>query len=234
MLQIADAANIELVRQLVQAHAYWRLKGLPVDLVIWNEDHDGYRQRLQEQIMGLIAAGVEAQVVDRPGGIFVRHAEQISSEDRVLFQSVARAIITDSNGTLAEQINRRVPAEARMPRFVPTRAQRPQRVVDDKSPVGLILANGTGGFSADGSEYVIAPGAGKSTPAPWVNVLANPRFGTVVSDNGPGYTWNENAQLYRLTPWHNDAVGGSSGEAIYIRDEETGHFWSPTTSPCYR
>ena len=107
LLQIADSANIELVRQLVQAHAYWRLKGLAVDLVIWNEDHDGYRQRLQEQIIGLIAAGIEAHVVDRPGGIFVRHAEQISNEDRVLFQSVARAIITDNRGTLADQINRR-------------------------------------------------------------------------------------------------------------------------------
>src|SRR2546421_6705924 len=115
LLQIADGTNIELVRQLVQAHAYWRLKGLAVDLVIWNEDHNGYRQRLQEQIFGLIAAGVEAHVVDRPGGIFVRHAEQISSEDRVLFQSVARAIITDSHGSLADQINRRASADVRIP-----------------------------------------------------------------------------------------------------------------------
>ena len=104
LLQIGDPGHIDLVRQLVQAHAYWRLKGLAVDLVIWNEDHAGYRQQLQEQIMGLIAAGVEAHVIDRPGGIFVRSAEQISNEDRVLFQSVARAIITDGRGTLAEQI----------------------------------------------------------------------------------------------------------------------------------
>ena len=77
LLQIGDPAHIELVRQLVQAHAYWRLKGLAVDLVIWNEDHAGYRQLLQEQIMGLIAAGIEANVTDRPGGIFVRPADQI-------------------------------------------------------------------------------------------------------------------------------------------------------------
>ena len=113
LLQIGDPANIDLVRQLVQAHAYWRLKGLAVDLVIWNEDHAGYRQLLQEQIMGLIAAGVEAHVMDRPGGIFVRRAEQISDEDRILLQSVARAIITDSRGALAEQINRRGLVEVR-------------------------------------------------------------------------------------------------------------------------
>ncbi len=124
LLQISDPANIDLVRQLVQAHAYWRLKGLAVDLVIWNEDHAGYRQLLQEQIMGLIAAGVEAHVIDRPGGIFVRPAEQISNEDRILLQSVARAIFTDSRGTLAEQINRRGPAEVRVPRLKPTRSHR--------------------------------------------------------------------------------------------------------------
>ena len=124
LLQIGDPANIDLVRQLVQAHAYWRLKGLAVDLVIWNEDHAGYRQLLHEQIMGLIAAGVEAHVIDRPGGIFVRPADQISDEDRILLQSVARAIITDRRGTLADQINRRGHVEVTVPRFKPTRTHR--------------------------------------------------------------------------------------------------------------
>jgi cellobiose phosphorylase len=233
LLQIAAANNIELVRQLVQAHAYWRLKGLAVDLVIWNEDRNGYRQQLQEQIIGLIAAGVEAHFVERPGGIFVRHAEQISPEDRDLFQSVARVILSDSGGTLADQINRRMPARARIPPFAPTRAHRSQPAPSAAPPrTDLILFNGTGGFSADGHEYVIAPSAGETTPAPWVNVLANPHFGTVVSESGLGYTWSDNAHLFRLTPWHNDPVGESSGEAIYLRDEETGHFWSATASPC--
>src|SRR6185503_14614557 len=107
LLQIGDSANIELVRQLVQAHAYWRLKGLAVDLVIWNEDHGGYRQLLQEQIVGLIAAASTANLADRPGGIFVRAAEQISSEDRTLFQTVARAIISDARGSLSDQMSRR-------------------------------------------------------------------------------------------------------------------------------
>ncbi len=233
LLQIADAANIELVRQLVQAHAYWRLKGLAVDLVIWNEDHDVYRQGLQEQIIGLIAAGVEAHFVDRPGGIFVRHAEQIAPEDRVLFESVARAIIIDSRGSLAEQINRRGTARARMPPFAPTSAYRSEPAAEaDPAERAPLLFNGTGGFSADGCEYVITPPAGSATPAPWANVLANPGFGSVVSESGLGYTWSANAHLFRLTPWHNDPVSGASGEALYVRDEETGHVWSPTFSPC--
>ena len=233
LLQIGDPAHIDLVRQLVQAHTYWRLKGLVVDLVIWNEDRAGYRQLLQEQIMGLIAAGVEAHVIDRQGGIFVRPAEQIPDEDRILLQSVARAIITDSQGTLAEQINRRGPAEVRVPRLKPTRVQRAETPAATGLPRrDLILFNGLGGFTGDGREYVIMTAPGQVTPAPWVNVLANPHFGTVISENGLAYTWGENAHEFRLTPWHNDPVSDASGEAFYLRDEDSGHFWSPAPLPC--
>ncbi|WP_291992084.1 glucoamylase family protein [Candidatus Accumulibacter sp. ACC003] len=236
LLQIGNAANIDLVRQLVQAHAYWRLKGLAVDLVIWNDDHAGYRQRLQEQIMGFIASGIEASVIDRPGGIFVRPAEQISSEDRILLQSVARAVITDGRGSLAEQLDHHRLAGPRVPRLLASRAHRSDEQAAttgaDATPRGdLIVFNGLGGFTPDGREYVITLKPGQVTPAPWVNVLANPGFGAIVSESGVGYTWSENAHEFRLTPWHNDPVCDASGEALYLRDEESGHFWSPTPLP---
>lgn len=233
LLQIGDVANIQLVRQLVQAHAYWRLKGLAVDLVIWNEDRAGYRQLLQDQIIGLIAASTEAHVIDQPGGIFVRRTEQISNEDHILFQSVARVIITDTRGTLAEQINRRNIGDVRIPRFRPSQSYRADPPNSSPLPPrDLILHNGLGGFTRDGREYVITTTATQMTPAPWVNVLANPHFGTVISESGQGYTWSENAHEFRLTPWHNDPVSDTGGEAFYLRDEESGHFWSPTPLPC--
>ena len=232
LLKIKDPSNIELVRQLVQAHAYWRLKGLTVDLVIWNEDHAGYRQLLHDQIMGLIAAGIEVNVTDRPGGIFVRLAEQISSEDRILIQTVARAIITDSQGALAEQLYRRGVVDAVLPNLNPTRTHRPeQKAVGALPRHDLNFFNGIGGFTPDGKEYVITTARDQATPAPWVNVLANPHFGTIISESGSAYTWNENAHEFRLTPWTNDPVCDSSGEAFYIRDEERGHFWSPMPLP---
>jgi cyclic beta-1,2-glucan synthetase len=232
LLQIGDAANIDLVRQMVQAHAYWRLKGLAVDLVIWNEDHAGYRQQLQAQIMGLIASGIEASVIDRPGGIFVRPAEQISGEDRILLQSVARAVITDSRGTLAEQLDQHGLPEPRVAKLVPRRRHKAEAPsVAGPARSDLILFNGLGGFTPDGKEYVIALAHGQVTPAPWANVLANPAFGTLVSESGAAYTWSENAHEFRLTPWHNDPVGDASGEALYLRDEETGQVWSPTPLP---
>ncbi|MFO7525364.1 MAG: hypothetical protein R6W68_07915 [Ignavibacteriaceae bacterium] len=232
LLQIEDPDNINIVRQVVQAHSYWRLKGLSVDLVILNEDHAGYRQLLQEQIMTLISTGVEANMVDRPGGIFVRQADQISNEDRILIQTVARVIISDQRGTLEEQINRIRIAEVPVSLFKPTRTYKANHKDDSVLPrEDLIFYNGIGGFTPDGREYIITTSNNQVTPAPWVNVIANPYFGTVVSENGPAYTWNENAHAFRLTPWNNDPVTDSSGEAFYIRDEETGHFWSPTPLP---
>jgi cyclic beta-1,2-glucan synthetase len=233
LLQIGDHANIELVRQLEQAHAYWRLKGLAVDLVIWNEDNAVYRQFLHDQIKGMITAGTEAKIIDKPGGIFVRPGDQMSNEDRILLQTVARIVIKDNRGTLVEQISRRSLIEAVVPRFKPTRSQRAeiQKTKEITSP-NLNFFNGLGGFTPDGREYVIMTKLGSVTPAPWVNVLANPHFGSVISESGSASTWSENAHEFRLTPWYNDPVSDMSGEAFYIRDEETGHFWSPMPLPC--
>ncbi|HSM10719.1 MAG TPA: glucoamylase family protein, partial [Lysobacter sp.] len=245
LLQVADVDNIDLVRQLVQAHAYWRLKGLTVDLVIWNEDQAGYRQQLQDQIMGLIAAGVEAHVIDRPGGIFVRPSHQVSQEDRLLIQAVARVIITDARGSLSDQLGRRplvapaVPLLVTAPSVLDTDAAPMAAVAPrhdpwpfDEGAVERILGNGLGGFSPDGREYIIDLHDQHTTPAPWSNVLANAQFGCVVSESSPGYTWGENAHEFRLTPWHNDPVSDTAGEAFYLRDEETGRVWSPMPLPC--
>jgi cellobiose phosphorylase len=232
LLKIADASHIDLARQVIRCYTYWRLKGLVVDLVIWHEDHVSYRQRLQDQIMGLIATGIEANTIDRPGGIFVRSAEQISFEDRTLLQAVARVVISDSRGTLLEQVARRGLADKSVSRLATTRVHRPEpAAAPDSLRPDLILTNHLGGFTPDGSEYVIATARARQTPTPWVNVLANPGFGTIVSESGLAYTWSENAHEFRLSPWSDDAVGGSTGEAIFLRDEETGHFWSPAPLP---
>jgi hypothetical protein len=106
-----------LLRQLIKAHEYWSLKGLIVDLVIWNEDHGGYRQNLQSQIMSLISPITPKEGLDKRGGIYVRSSEQLSPEDRILFQTVARVIISDKLGTLEGQLSRRKWLKPSMPAF---------------------------------------------------------------------------------------------------------------------
>ncbi|MDB4980862.1 MAG: cyclic beta 1-2 glucan synthetase, partial [Myxococcales bacterium] len=234
LLRIADQSNTNLVRQLVKAHAYWRLKGLIADLVIWNEDTSGYRQALHEEILGVVGTSSEGSLIDRPGGVFLRRADQLSEEDKVLMQTVARLIILDSDGPLLEQMNRRHHVEM-PPALAPLKDRAtpvsPSVRSSPKRGAGLDAFNGLGGFSADGTEYVITTTRAAPTPAPWVNVLANPWFGTVVSESGGAYTWCENAHSYRLTPWHNDPVQDPSGEALYLRDEDDGRVWSPTPAP---
>ncbi len=233
LVQISDPGNIQLVKQMVSAHAYWRQKGLVADLVIWNEDQAGYRQQLQDLIMGVVTSGSEAALLDRPGGLFVRPAQQLSAEDRTLMLAVARLVLSDSHGSLAEQLHRRrveplLAAFEPDPSYSATEPATPQSL----QPIALQLANPYGGFSADGSEYIIPVMPDRPTPAPWINVLANPQFGSIVSEAGSAYTWSENAHEFRLTPWHNDPACDPSGEALYLRDEDSGEFWSPTPQPC--
>jgi len=230
LLQVSDAENLEIVRDLLQAHAFWRMKGLVVDLVILNSDASSYRQTFHDRITSLIVSGLEAQMLDVSGGIFLRSLEQVSVEDRVLLQSVARICLDAESGSLLQQMERRRVIEAQVPAFVPTHA--PWNSLHTELPAReLVFNNGYGGFTKDGREYVITLDPGQVTPAPWVNVLANPSFGTLVSESGSAYTWLENSHEFRLTPWNNDPVRDVSGEAFYVRDEQSGQYWSPSPLP---
>jgi cyclic beta-1,2-glucan synthetase len=228
LLRVSDANKIEIAKQLIQAHSYWRGKALAVDLVILIEDVSESRQLLHNEIIGLV--GREPEMLDKPAGIFVRHLGQVSAEDQTLLAAVARVILDDRDGTLVEQLDRRQNSDPSVAELKPT-----QPTLSDASPTllsrQLIFQNGLGGFTSDGSEYVITLGPEQMTPAPWVNVIANPNFGTVISESGGAYTWAQNSHELRLTPWNNDPVTDATGEAFYIRDEQTGEFWSPTPLP---
>ncbi|MCY3022652.1 MAG: hypothetical protein NTW87_27040 [Planctomycetota bacterium] len=232
LVRITESAGLELARQMIQAHAYWRNKGLGVDLVIWADAHAGYRQSLVDEVIGLVSTGTEAKVLDQPAGIFVRSTDQLPEEDQTLLQAVARVVLSDRSGTLAEQTERQVYAPTYPPLLKPSRQPAaPLPHEDILTPRELTHFNGLGGFTPDGREYVILLPPGQVTPAPWVNVLANADFGAIVSETGSGYTWFQNAHEYRLTTWHNDPVSDPSGEAFYVRDEETGQYWSPSAGP---
>jgi len=231
LIRIENQDNIDLVVKMMQAHAYWRMRGLAVDVLIWNENSSIYRDSLGETISGLIVANNKERT-DQNGGIFLRRADQISDEDRILMQTVARIIISDRGGTLAEQLSDMTHPKVNFPPFVPTRQDDPDeeiKVFPERSD--LVYFNGVGGFTGDGREYVVTTSYLQATPAPWVNVLANRNFGTVISESGSAYTWSENAREFRLTTCKNDPVTDASGEALYIRDEESGRFWSPAPLP---
>ncbi len=233
LLRIADVENLDIARQLLQAHEYWRMKQLAVDLVILNERASSYVQDLQIALETLVRTSrSRPQVgIDGPSGrVFILRADLISAETRLLLASVARVVLVGQRGSLSDQLDRVPQAKA------PARLASKEMLADREPPVAPALPeleffNGLGGFADNGREYVTVLGPGQSTPAPWINVVANPVFGFQVGTEGGGYTWSVSSRENQLTPWSNDPVADRPGEAFYLRDQDTGDLWCPTASP---
>jgi len=227
LITIGEEQDISLVRQMLQAHTYWRMHGLMADLVILNEEDSGYEQPLRERLEGLIQAHSTYTGKDQPGGIFLRSADQIPEEDLTLLMAAASVVLVAARGTLLQGVPVEVPDLSE-----PMAKKRAPREPSALLPyMELPYFNSLGGFTPDGREYAIYLGPNTHTPAPWANVIANPVFGTLVSETGSGFTWYGNSQRNRLTQWSNDPVMDQPSEAVYIRDEETGVYWTPTPSP---
>jgi cyclic beta-1,2-glucan synthetase len=232
LARLGAPEELALAQELVLAHGYWRMNGLSIDIVLLNEHRSGYLQEFHDQLQAL----VEEQRVQTGGAgrgnLFLLRAEGIGEAERVLLQTVARVVVLGSRGSLTAQLDQAPPLAPPLPRLVPRRPPVPERGTGAALPdVDLVAFNGYGGFTHDGREFIITLGEGVWTPLPWINVLANPGAGCLVSEAGPGYTWAVNSRENRLTPWANDPISDQSGEALYLRDEETGQVWSPTPLP---
>ncbi|QSA97767.1 GH36-type glycosyl hydrolase domain-containing protein [Methylococcus sp. EFPC2] len=232
LLRVAEPEDRTIIEQLLRAHEYWRIKGLAADLVILNDKEVSYVEDLQTLLEGMVR---ESQVLSahhvhaEHGAIFLMRVDQLSAEEQLLLQTVARAVLVSNRGTLAEQLLRHPrPAAAFVaaPVLPKGKADTPALTLPP-----LEFFNGLGGFAEDGREYVIVLDKGQWTPAPWINVIANPDFGFMVSASGSGCTWCGNSRENQLTPWSNDPVSDPSGEVFYLRDDETSELWTPTALP---
>ncbi|TVQ18885.1 MAG: glycosyl transferase, partial [Spirochaetaceae bacterium] len=221
VVTVADTRDIGLARQLLRAQAYWRMHGFATDLVILNEEAHGYEHPLRSQLEALVRAHAT--------GAFLLSANQLPGEDLSLLMAAARVVLVAARGALPQQLG--LLAEDPAP---PELSITKRAAADPSAPLPFLKLhyfNGLGGFSDEGREYAIYLGPDTNTPAPWVNVMANPSFGTVIGETGAGFTWYGNSQRNRLTEWSNDPVVDPSTEALYIRDEESGLYWTPTASP---
>jgi len=226
---VADSAALPLVQDLLLAHSYWRMRGFLADLVILNQESGGYDRPLHHQLQRQIDAYSRDAGTARPGGVFLRETSTLTEEQTGLVLSASRAVFGGARGTLERQLRPPLESPAAEP-FVPLRAgaEEPSELLPF---LELPYFNGVGGFSSDGREYAIYLGPGTQTPAPWVNVMANARFGAMVTESGLGFTWSGNSQQNRLTPWKNDPLSDAPSEVIYMRDEDSGARWTPTALP---
>ena len=229
LVTIGEPREINLVRQVLQAHTYWRMHGLVADLVILNEEESGYYQPLRERLERLIQSHSMSTGANQPGKVYLRSAAVIPEEDLTLLKAAASVVLVAARGGLPRQSVAPIEIPALQEPMPKKRATR-----DPSAPLPfmeLSYFNSLGGFTPDGREYAIYLGPNTNTPAPWVNVIANPNFGALVSETGSGFTWYGNSQRNRLTQWSNDPVLDPPSEALYIRDEDSGLYWTPTASP---
>ena len=233
LARIDDADDVDLIRQLLRAHEYWRMKQLSADVVIINEKAPSYVQELHTSLESLVRGSqlrLSPDTSGVSGKIFLLRGDLVSQQTRTQLQMIARAVLLSRRGTLAEQITRSQYKEPVSPYI--SRQTRLSKRQDVQLPQpALQFFNGIGGFAENGREYVTVLNEGLRTPEPWVNVIANPSFGFLVSESGSGFTWSLNSHENQLTPWSNDHVFDTPGEALYIRDESTGEVWSPTALP---
>jgi cyclic beta-1,2-glucan synthetase len=229
LVRLGSPDHLDLARELLRAHAYTRHCGLAADLVLLNDASPAadLRPRLEALVMG----SADAEFAGKPGGAFLCDASSMPPADVVLLAAAARVILRGGDGPLSAQLGRPRPAAAPVP-VPPAPAAAPPPPPPATASEDLLFPNGLGGFTRDGREYVLTLCGGERPPAPWINVLANPDFGCLVTEAGAGCTWAGNSQMNRLTPWSNDPVTDPPGEAAYLRDDETGEFWSPTPAPC--
>lgn len=232
LVKINRPEDLSLAERVLQAHRYWRNRHIKIDLVILNQQATSYSQALRGQLQRLLVRQNSEDWLGRRGGIFILYADQMGEADRVLLETASRAVLDGEKGSLALQLERleakRVPLSNPISPAPAVVEPTPELV----RPNDLLFDNGWGGFSANGREYVVYLAPDQWTPAPWINVIANPDFGFTVSEAGGGNTWSENSSENRLTPWSNDPVGDPPGEALYLRDEETAEVWSPAPQPC--
>ncbi|WP_422822266.1 GH36-type glycosyl hydrolase domain-containing protein [Vreelandella alkaliphila] len=241
LLRIESTDDLPQLHQLLRAHEYWRMKRLEVDIVIINERASSYIQDLQQAIEATILSSQARPRLHNgyaQGTVYALRADLASAQSRSQLLSIARVVLIAHRGSIADQLSVMLSGQSTAkPPLAITKRALPRPLIDKthtlrqlKRPT-LELFNGWGGFAKQGREYVTILEAGSSTPAPWINVIANQQFGFQVSAEGAGYLWADSSRENQLTPWSNDPVIDPSGDAVYVRDEETFELYTATASP---
>ncbi len=230
-----DDPEAPLLRETIAAQRYLRSCGVRFDIVLVDPQASGYVTDGPGTLRSVLGQCQVSEWIDRHGGIFIVAADQVPQGEQVHLEASARVVLNTHDVSLDARMSMPLhgtDSRARspqLPRLEPTRAVEALPGKVSRAP-GL-FDNGQGGFSRDGSEYLMTIRPGHPTPAPWSNVLSNPTFGCLVSESSLGSTWSINAGENRLTPWRNDPVFDTPSEALYLRDEETAAVWSPTPLP---
>jgi cyclic beta-1,2-glucan synthetase len=237
-LGIADDGDLTLLEQLLSAQSYWRRRGIEVDLAVVDEEPTGYAAEVRDSALALLGRLGADRWLGRRGGVFMLNHDHVGGHALGWLRHASRAVFDAGQGDLATRLGRLMgPAPAALPPFDPRPGDQTSSMLSAAAgpsvarPTGLSFDNGLGGFDADAREYQIYLPPGATTPAPWSNVIATPDVGCLATEAGMGAAWSVNSGENRLVAWRNDPLADQASQAVYVRDEETGAFWSTTPQP---
>ncbi len=229
LVTLSRAEETPILYEILKAHEYWRTVDLDVDIVIIVNEDISYMDPLATLITDIVQSRQTRDAQNRQKDIFILNARTMADHDVTLLTAVARIVLVGGGETMEEQMSHieAKPLSKKRQVSIPTDAT----VEDPVFPMPELLHfNGLGGFSPDGNTYVIRLENDQQTPAPWANIVANPKFGFLTTESGGGYTWANNSRENKLTPFSNDPVSDPLGEVIYLNDENDA-IWTITPQP---
>jgi cyclic beta-1,2-glucan synthetase len=230
---ISDAVDFRNLENLIRALAVCQARGVTADVVFLDESDSAYTHPTHDRLQKIIRQYLRRTAANRQFGTYIVPAFSLDEDSRRAFALSSQVTLDLRLDDWYRQLVRQQGQEPAIPGFLPQPSAPVSRdpVPPLRRPANLLLDNGLGGLEPDTSEYVLYLEKGANTPAPWCNILANAEFGTLISESGSACTWYRNSSEFALTTWSNDPVLDRPGEAIYLRDEETGLFWSPLPGP---
>jgi len=233
LVRVVDDAHAQLLPIIIRAHQWWLRHGLRADLVILCEGASGYQDPIRDRLFAALRDANVPEGLGGPGGIHLLPADRFGAAERRTLEATARVSLDGAAISLTQAVTQPRSGRTAPPRFQPVGPppSDPVPAPPLMRPENLAFDNSLGGFTPTEGDYAIHLEGGQVTPAPWCNVLGNESFGTIVSEAGLGFSWSINSGEHRLTPWSNDPVVEPQSEALYLRDEETAHIWTPTPLP---
>ena len=237
LVKIKDINDIYMVTSILKMYEFFRTKNIDTDIVFLDEENYSYENYVLGEIESKIADKHLEYMKNARGGIFVLSKNEIDFEDTELLDFVSEFIIDAHKGDLEhviddfeeEYLSSKIKVEDKIfeNKTIEEKVER-ESILKDES---LMYCNEYGAFSADGKEYLISINKDNRTPTVWSHILANEKFGTVLTENMGGYSWYKNCRLNRITSWQNKAFMDIPSEVIYLQDEENGNTWSLGLNP---
>ena len=238
LVKIKDVNDVYVVEQILKAYEFFRSKNIDVEIVILDEEKHSYENYVKEEIEASILNNQISYMENTKGGIFILSKDEINKKDINLLEFVATIIIDSYLGNIEnglKDVEKEYEEEYSKvwndKRLFTIEGESAKDIDILEHIESLKYYNEYGAFSDDGKEYFIKINKDNRLPTVWSHVMANKKFGTIVTENMGGYTWYKNSRLNRITAWHNHANLDIPSEVIYIRDLNTGKSWSLGANP---